>query len=292
MSVFTCYFLAGQVIWGFLPIFWKSLALLDPVYLLSMRILFSSLFCGLYLFLRSPEETARRFRDRPLMRRLGAASVFITLNWGLYIMMVNTGHIFEASLAYFINPILCLLFSAFFFKEKLNRWQKAAALTAAAGILLSFLLYGSIPWLSLALCSPFAVYSVIKKKVNVPGMFSVCAESLFMTPPSLIYILWRETSGGGAAGVLTGAEWLLLPMTGLLTAIPMALFSAGLRGISFSAAAILMYTSPAIQIFLALFYGETLSPIMLVNFGFVLSAVFLYIAGSLENAGKLMKKRR
>ena len=155
-------------------------------------------------------------------------------------------------------------------------------MVAAAGILLAFGLYGDVPWLSLIMCFPFAIYSVIKKTVNVPGMVSVFVESLYMVLPSAVYILWMNEKGLGASGVLSGFEWILLPMTGILTAIPMALFSAGLRGISFSAASILMYLSPGIQIFLALFYGETLSPIMLINFAFVLVAVMLYSLGAVR----------
>lgn len=283
MSRYLLYFVAGQCIWGMLPVFWKLLARLDPVYLLSVRIIFSALVCGLVAFAgTSGKENRKYFHDGSLMKKLGLASVLITANWGLYIMAVNTGHIFEASLAYFINPIICLLFSALVFREKLNGWQKASALTAATGILTAFVIYGEIPWLSLLMCFPFAIYSAIKKKVDIPGMVSVFIESLYMVLPSAIYILWMNGAGHGAYGVLSGWQWLLLPMTGVLTAIPMALFSAGLRGISFSAASILMYMSPGIQIFLALFYGETLSPIMWINFAFVLLAVVFYSVGSLR----------
>ena len=283
MSIYFLYFVTGQTVWGLLPIFWKMLAGLDPVYLLSVRIIFSALVCGLVAFWGSGwAKNAHFLYDKKLLKRLSIASVFITSNWGLYIFAVNTGHIFEASLAYFINPIICLLFSALIFKEKLNFLQKSSAFIAAAGIAVAFLLYGDVPWLSLLMCFPFSVYSVIKKKVDVPGMVSVFLESLAMVIPSAIYILWMNGEGRGADSVLSGWEYILLPLTGVLTAIPMALFSAGLRGISFSAASILMYMSPGIQIFLALFYGETLSPIMLINFAFVLVAVLFYSIGTLR----------
>lgn len=283
MSRYLLYFIAGQCIWGMLPVFWKLLAQLDPVYLLSVRIIFSTLVCGLVAFTGpAGKKNLSYFRQGSLMKKLGLASIFITMNWGLYIMAVNTGHIFEASLAYFINPIICLLFSALVFKEAMNGWQKSSVVMAASGILVAFAMYGQVPWLSLALCFPFSIYSVIKKTVNVPGMVSVCIESLYMVLPSAVYILWMNGQGLGAGSVLSGWEWLLLPMTGVLTAIPMALFSAGLRGIPFSAASILMYMSPGIQIFLAFFYGETLSPIMWINFGFVLLAVLLYSIGTVK----------
>lgn len=290
MSIFTMYFAIGQIIWGFLPIFWKSVSMLDPVYLLSARIVFSTFFCGLYLLFWDRHAAALHLKNGPLMRRLALASIFITANWGLYIMMVNTGHIFDASLAYFINPILCLLFSAFLFKEKMNRWQAASIAVAAAGIFIAFAVYGEVPWRALLLCFPFAIYSAIKKGMQVPGMFSVFAESLFMTLPSLLCMGWEEMNGLGASAHLAGWEWLLLPMTGILTAIPMAFFAAGLRGISFSAAAILMYGSPTIQLFLAPLFGETLSPVMLINFPFVFCAVLLFVIGNLAQAREFKKR--
>lgn len=293
MSIFTLYFIAGQVIWGFLPAFWKSLSALDPVYILSARIVFSTLVCGAYVLATAHRREFFSLLHAPaLLGRLALASLFITANWGLYITAVNTGRIFDAGLAYFINPILCLLFSSLLFRERMNGWQKAAALTAAAGIAAAFLLYGSIPWFALIMCSPFAVYSVIKKKMTLSGMVTVFTESLFMTVPSLLYMGFCETEGRGAFTALSGWEWGLLPLTGILTAFPMALFSAGLRGISFSAASILMYLSPAIQVVLAAVYGETLSPIMLVNFAFVLAAVALYIVGSIRKSREVREAIR
>ncbi len=287
MSIFTIYFLISQILWGFFPVFWKQLAMLDPVYLLSVRIVFSSLFCGICLLFTDHAATKKSLMNGKLMRRLSFASIFITLNWGLYIYLVNNGHIFDASLAYFIGPILCLLFSAFIFREPMNRWQTASILVAAAGILAAFLVYGTIPWRALLLCSPFAIYSAIKKGLQVSGMFSVFAESLVMTLPSLAIIIWYEMHGMGAIGVLSGWEWILIPATGVVTSVPMIFFAAGLRGVAFSVAAILMYGSPVIQLFLAPLYGEVPSPAMLTNAPVVVAAVILFITGNLRQAKRI-----
>lgn len=287
LSIFTFYFLISQILWGFFPVFWKELAMLDPIYLLAVRIVFSALFCGLCLLFTDHTDTKQSLMNGKLMRRLSLASIFITINWGLYIFLVNNGHIFDASLAYFIGPILCLLFSAFLFREPMNHWQAGSILAAMLGILAAFLVYGTIPWRALLLCSPFAIYSAIKKGLQVSGMFSVFAESLVMTVPSLAIILWYEMHGEGAIGVLTGWEWLLIPATGVVTSIPMIFFAAGLRGVSFSVAAILMYGSPMIQLFLAPLYGEIPTPAMLVNAPFVFLAVLLFITGNLRQARQL-----
>lgn len=292
MSIFFFYFFMSQVIWGVVPVFWKYLYMLDPVYLLCVRIVWSTIVCGIWCFATTKARRAEGialFRNRPLMKRLLAASIFITMNWGLYIYAVTGGHILDAALAYYINPILCLLFSALLFKEKMNAWQKSAILVAASGIITAFLLYGQMPWLSLIMCFPFAIYSCIKKGVRASGLLTVFFESLCVTVPALFYILYMDGMGAGAAGHVSGWEWLLLPMTGVITALPMAFFSAGLQGISFSAASIMMYLGPSFQMGTAFLYGEHLSPIMLINFLFVIIAVALYVTGNLRAAARLKK---
>lgn len=120
MPLSMLYFITGQVIWGLLPIFWKLLSALDPLYLLAARIVWSAFFCGLCLSLSSRwRDSHRLLRNGPLCRRLGLASLFATVNWGLFILAVNTGHIFEAGLSSFINPIVCLAASAVVFGESL-----------------------------------------------------------------------------------------------------------------------------------------------------------------------------
>ncbi len=278
MSIFLVYFLSSQFIWGMLPAFWKLLAGVSPVYLLAMKVLFSFLCC-LFWCLAVPalrRDLSAAFRRKKLLLLLLGASLLITANSGLYIYTVNSGHIFESSFASFIHPIVCLVLSAVFFHEPLNHWQKAAAAAAFAGLAAAFLLYGNIPWLALSLCLTFSLYSVLKKEVTLAGPVSVCIESLFMVPAAAAVIFFMESPG------LSPAENLLFPATGLITAVPMAFFAAGLQGIHFKAAAILMYGSPTMQFLQAPLFGETLSPILEVNFCFVAAAVALYFTGILK----------
>ncbi len=293
MNIFIIYFVIAQILWGILPVFWKQLAMLDPLYILAVRIIFSAIFCGLLIRIAGKEtDFIQAVKDRQIMQRLAAAGLFITMNWGLYIYAVNTGHIFEASLAYFINPIVCLAASAVFLKEHLGPFQKTATAVASAGILLSFVQYGEIPWLALAICITFSVYSILKKSLLVDSQVSVCIETLYMVIPSAVLIGWMEHSGNGAVSVLSGAEWLLLPAAGVVTSLPLLFFSAGIKGTPFSVSAIFMYLSPVIQLFLAPLYGEELSSVMLMNFLFALTAVALFIFGSLRDAARLKAKLR
>lgn len=293
MSISLLYFLTGQLMWGLLPAFWRLLGDLSPLYILAARILFAALLGYVIIAALGKREMIHSaMKNPPLMGRLLTASVIVTANWGLYIYAVNTGHILQTSLAYFMNPIVCLALSSLLFKESLGPWQKASLTTALMGMAASMILFGGIPWLSLAICFTFSGYSLTKKKVALDGDVSVFFESLFMTIPSAAFVLWSEMNHTGAAGVLSGWEWLLLPATGLFTALPLMFFSAGIRGISFASASILMYMAPSIQTFIGFLYGETMSPIILINFCFILVAVVFFIIGTLRHTKEMNEKIR
>lgn len=291
--MYMFYFILGQLMWGFLPAFWKLLSMLDPQYILAVRILFAAVLG--YIMLAVVGKLGK-FREvchqGKTLRQVFAASIFITLNWGLYILAVNTGHVFQASLAYFMNPIVCLALSGIFLKERLGHWQIASAVTAGLGMVLSLVLYGGIPLLTLAICLSFTGYSLMKKQIVIDGDVSVFLESLYMTVPSALYVFWAESAGSGAGGVLHGWEWLLLPATGIFTALPLIFFSAGIFGISFASASILMYMAPAIQLIMGFVYGEYLEPILLINFAFILVSVALFIIGAIRDAKKVQASRK
>lgn len=291
--MYMFYFILGQLMWGFLPAFWKLLSMLDPQYILAVRILFAAILGYVMLAALGKLQALRAVcHEGRTLRKVFVASIFITLNWGLYILAVNTGHVFQASLAYFMNPIVCLALSGLFLKERLGHWQIASAVTAGAGMVLSLVLYGGIPLLTLAICLTFTGYSLMKKQIVIDGDVSVFLESLYMTVPSAVYVLWAESAGSGAAGVLHGWEWLLLPATGVFTALPLIFFSAGIFGISFASASILMYLAPAIQLIMGFVYGEYLEPILLINFAFILASVVLFIIGTIRDARKVQTERK
>lgn len=291
--MYMFYFILGQLMWGFLPAFWKLLSMLDPQYILAVRILFAAVLGYILLAALGKLQALRAVcHEGRTLRKVFVASVFVTLNWGLYILAVNTGHVFEASLAYFMNPIVCLALSGLFLKERLGHWQVASAVTAGAGMVLSLALYGGIPLLTLAICLTFTGYSLMKKQIVIDGDVSVFLESLYMTVPSAVYVFWAESSGSGAVGVLHGWEWLLLPATGVFTALPLIFFSAGIFGISFASASILMYLAPAIQLIMGFVYGEYLEPILLMNFAFIFASVVLFIVGTIRDAKKVQIERK
>ena len=156
-----------------------------------------------------------------------------------------------------------------------ERWQWPYI--AGAGLVLAFCLYGVVPWLSFLICLTWATYSMLKKKVRLDSQVSVFIESFSMVPLSLLFIAFSEGHGLGAIGTFQGWQWLLLPATGVVTAVPMMLFSAGVKGVPITTGGMLMYLSPSITLVIGLLSGETITPPLRLTFCFAWVAVALYM---------------
>ena len=179
MTVTGCY-----VLWGILAIFWRFLAQVNSVYVLAQRIIWSLVFMGLYLlFTRRGREVAAAFRDRKTMVNCLLCGVLITLNWGMYIYAVNSGHVLQASMGYFIEPVAVGLIGVLAFREKPSPGEKVTFLCAGAGIVFLTVRTGSLPVLALMVAIPFAIYGALKKKITLTAQTSLFMETLWMTPP-------------------------------------------------------------------------------------------------------------
>lgn len=277
---------ATFVLWGVLPVFWKALDALNPFYILASRIVWSLVFvCGV-LFLRRRDSRRQAlqnirdtFRDRRELCLLLAAGVLVAINWGAYIWGVNTGRLVDTSLAYFLEPIVVMLFGAVFFREKLAPVQWAAIGVATLGVAYPLAESGEVPVLALVIAISFAVYSAIKKKVRSDGNTSLFFETLTMCVPALLWIVWMEARGQGAISTISGVRLLLVPMAGVVTTVPLMLFSKGIKTTSYALSGALMYINPILQLLLGLLYGETLTTSRLVTFGCTWVALTLFLLG-------------
>lgn len=275
LCVLGCYLL-----WGSLPAFWKLLNHLNSLYVLGNRIVWAMVFTGLFLALRgrltAPVRAA--FRDRKERLRLIAAGCVITVNWGVYIWAAGHGHMLDSSLAYYMNPILAVLLGTLIFRERLTRLQWLSVAVAFTGIVITVVRYQQVPWIALIVGGSFAVYGAIKKKVEAEAAVSTFVETLVMTPAFLLVIVWLDRQGEGAAGMLRGWQWLLLPAAGIVTTVPLILFSAGMKTTSMTLAGILMYINPTMQLLLSVWlYGEKFTATHAILFCFVWCALGLYM---------------
>lgn len=196
----------SYVLWGVFPIYWKLLADVDSVYVLCCRIVFSLVVSLIVVPLSGKwGEAMRVLRDRRLRRYMLAAGLFISFNWGAFIYCVASNRVLDASLAYYINPILAILVGFIVFREKLTAAQWAAVALAAAGVAAPMVMEGEFPLLAVLIGLSFAIYGAIKKKADVPGDVSTFIETLLVSPIALAVIVVMELRGGPiSTGVIGG----------------------------------------------------------------------------------------
>lgn len=270
----------SYILWGVLPIFWKLLSELNSVYVLATRIVWSAVFCLLLIAAtKKTEELKAVLSDKKLRKTLLCSGIAVAINWGVYIYAVNNGHILDASLAYYMNPLIVIALGFFLFQEKLVLRQWMAIAVAALGILIAVIAYGEFPLFAIIIGSSFAVYGAIKKNVKCSGLISTFVEALFLSPLALLFILWAEWGQAGAIGTLEGMQFLLIPMSGIVTSIPLLLFSMGVSKVSLSLTGILMYINPTMQLLIGvLLYHETFDFARAIMFVCVWIGVVLFIS--------------
>ncbi len=273
--------LACYVMWGIFPVFWKLLAELNAVYVLSSRIIWSAVFCFVILLVTGKtEELKRTLSNRYIMKKLMCSGIAVAINWGLYIYAVNSGHILDASLAYYLNPLMAIALGFCCFKEKLEKRQWISIGVATFGIIIAIAMYGTVPVFALIIGGSFAVYGAIKKNVTCSGLVSTMIEATFLSPFAMIYIIWSESTGCGAIGTFHGMQFLLLPLAGIVTSVPLLAYSAGITKISMSLSGILMYVNPTLQLLLGVcIYHEEFDIARKIMFVCVWVAVILFVSG-------------
>lgn len=274
LCVLLCY-----ILWGVLPIFWKQLNQLGALYILCTRIVWAAVFCLLLIFLKGQGSQIRQaFAHRKELTRLVCSSIAVCINWGVYIYAVNSGHVLDASLAYYLNPLLSIAIGFFFFHEKLRKLQWVALAIAAAGLLAVVFCYGTFPFFSIVIGGSFAAYGAIKKDVRSSNLVSTFIEALLLSPFALAFLIFSEVTGAGAGGIFSGAQWILLPMAGVVTSVPLILFSFGIKKVSMSLSGILMYVNPTLQMLVGiLLYQEQLDLPRLILFISVWIALVLFL---------------
>ncbi|QLA18001.1 EamA family transporter RarD [Desulfolutivibrio sulfoxidireducens] len=266
--------------WGLLPVYWKALARVSPLEILSHRLVWSLVAAGMALALLGRLGEAWRVlgrrRDVLLMASCG---LLLGVNWYLYIDAVNTGHVVEASLGYFINPLVSMVLGALFFRERLNRLQAAAVVLAVIGVGISVAAHGRLPWIALALASTFGVYGLLRKLMRVESLPGLFFETLVLGVPAGLYLGGLYADGTGAFGHLGGLTDALLVGAGVVTAAPLLAFAFAARRLRLTTVGILQYVAPSCMFLLGVFvYGEPFDPGRAATFGCIWAGVAIYTA--------------
>jgi len=266
------------VIWGLSPVYWKMLGDVPALEIIMHRIVWSFVFLmPLILFSDRRREFASLLANRKSMGVLLGTSVFVAVNWLMYIWAVNNGHLLQASLGYYINPLINVLLGMIFLKERLRRPQALAVLLALTGVIYLGVTYGDFPWISICLALSFGFYGLIRKTAAVGALVGLTMETLLLSVPALFYLLHLGLSGQGAFLHHGIRMDITLMGSALVTALPLLLFTTGTRRLNLSTVGFLQYIAPTGMFILGVFvYGEPFYTAQIVTFVLIWTALAFY----------------
>ncbi|MGX7681147.1 EamA family transporter RarD [Jatrophihabitans sp. DSM 45814] len=275
----------AYLLWGLFPLYWPLLEPASAVEILAHRMIWSLVFMLVLITVRRDWSSVRAaVNDGPTLRRLSIAAIAISVNWGVYIWGVNSGHVVETSLGYFINPLLTILLGVVVLKESLRRAQWLAVGIGAMAIVVLTLDYGRLPWIALTLACSFATYGYLKSQVRVGAVESMAVETGVLFIPALVTLLvlsGRSQLTFGHHGV---GNALLLMGTGVVTAIPLLLFAAGARRLPLTVMGLLQYLAPVLQFAVGVgIRHEAMPPARLAGFVLVWIALMILTADAIRS---------
>lgn len=269
--------IGAYLLWGVFPAFFPLLLPATPLEILAHRIIWTAVLIIIYLVITGTWRELIQLSRRTWIW-LGAASVAITVNWGTYVVAVNSGHVADAALGYFINPLVSVALGVLVLKEQLRKLQISAVGVAAIAVLWLTLMTGEGPWISLLLAGSFGIYGLLKKQVQVSSAGSVAAETLVMSPVALMYLGYLSANGESTFLSEGPSHAALLVVSGLVTALPLILFAQGAKLLPLSTVGMLQYMTPTMQLLWAVFVTqEHMSSERWIGFVIIWFAVALYM---------------
>jgi len=277
--------LSAYVLWGFLPVYWKLLGVVPSAELLAWRVAGAGVLAWAIILIRgfrnnTPGGKIYRFRTHPRAAAyLVLAAVLISCNWGLYLWAVSAGKIVEASLGYYINPLINVVLGVIFFSEKLGRIRYIALFLASAGVVLMTLDGGVFPWLSLVLALSFGFYGFVVKHLppEIDSIGVLAWETVLLSPVAVVYLFVQGLKGSLHFSGFGPKVTVMLFLAGFVTLLPLWLFGVGARRISLSTLGFLQYLAPTIMLLLGVIvYGEAFGLIRGFAFSLVAAALVLY----------------
>jgi chloramphenicol-sensitive protein RarD len=266
------------LIWGLSPVYWKVLRDIPALEIIMHRVIWSFLFLMIVLiFLGHWNEFTAAVKKPQTFMILLPTTLLLGFNWFIYIWAVNNDHILQASLGYFINPLINVLLGMIFLKERLRYLQTISLILAGVAVLYLTFQYGEFPWIALSLAFAFGFYGLIRKVAPISSLVGLSVEMLFLSGPALAYILFLHSKGVGALFHISIKIDLFLMGTAFLTAFPLLLFILGTRRLNLSTVGFLQYIAPSCMFILGVFlYNEPLSPAQMIAFVLIWTALFIY----------------
>ncbi|MBR0308090.1 MAG: EamA family transporter RarD [Mogibacterium sp.] len=284
--------LACQLFWGFCPIYWHALVPIPSWMIILYRIV--TMFVYSYIAARfrfSREEIWQPLRDKAVRRKYFTAGFILTINWSIYIWAMTSERVIQASIGYYIEPIVICAVGIFVFKEKLTRYNITAMAFALVAIVVILVHYGQLPGVALGLAGTWAVYSAIKKTSEIPVLVALVYETMIYAVIAVIAILYIEVRGIGALSIGVPGKYALMFLSGLITLIPVALFSASAKKVSLFVIGLAQYISPTISLLLGIFaFKEPIDRVQIIAFLIIWTGLVFFSYGEFKNAKGELKK--
>ena len=268
----------AYLIWGLVPIYWKLIKHVPATQLIGHRIVWSFILLALFLlFTRKWPELCSMASDRKVIRIYLVAAVLVGFNWFIYVWAVNSGYIVEASLGYFINPLLSVLLGVVFLRERLRLFQWISVALAGAGVLYLAIVYGRLPWIALGLAFTFGFYGLVKKTAPLSSMYGLTLESGILFLPGILFLGYQDWIGQGAFLHTGFRSDLLMAGAGLITTVPLLMFTYAAQRIPLTTIGIMHYITPTCQFLLGvLIYREAFTRTQALGFGMVWVALVIF----------------
>ena len=278
------YGLAAYLLWGLTPIYWKALRAVPGPEILAQRMVWALLFLAVLIaFFRQWRAVRRVIGSWRRLAPLMVTAILVSFNWGVYIWAVNAGRILEASLGYFMNPLVNVLLGVVFLGERLRPWQGLAVLLAVGGVVNLTLSLGVFPWISIGLAVSFGFYGLIRKIVPTEPLVGLTTETALILPVALAYLAYLSATGKAVAGSADLGLWLLLIGGGVVTALPLLWFTQAARRLQYTTLGLIQYLAPSLQFMLAVFlYGEVFTNSHLVTFACIWGGLIIYTVDSAQ----------
>ncbi|WP_067170794.1 EamA family transporter RarD [Microtetraspora niveoalba] len=278
------YGIAAYAMWGLFPLYWPLLKPAGAVEILAHRMVWSLVAVLAILAVRRHWSWFRSMTRRQVLL-LTLAALVISTNWGMYIYAVNTGHVVESALGYFINPLVSVLFGVLVFRERLRPWQWAAVGLGAVAVLVLAFDYGRLPWIALVLAASFGTYGLVKKAAQVGAAESLTIETLVLLVPALGYLVFLQANGTGTFVDHGAGHIALLVGAGLITAVPLLFFSAAAIRVPLTVVGLLQYIAPVLQFLCGILVAhETMPGSRWIGFAIVWLALSVFTWDSLRAA--------
>jgi len=278
--------LGAFIIWGVLPIYFKMLQHINPLEFLAERIFWSFLLLSaLLLFLRGNDEIKRVISDKKLLFALFVTGFLVGGNWLTYIIAISSNRIAEASLGYFINPLVSILLGIFFLKERASFLEKIAICIAGFAILFEVIKLGQIPYISLTLAITFGIYGLIRKKVRVSSFAGLFIETSLLLPIALAYIIYLAVFS--LPTISLSQDIVLIALSGPVTVVPLLLFTSAAARINLSTLGFIQYLAPSLTFSLAIFvYNEPIPSQRVITFALIWLSLVLVIIDTIIRSKK------